>query len=102
MFREVPGSRRERAKWKEQPRSSRTSRPDEATFALHVRGEAEVMAVIAPERPDDHHHSRSPPELEAFHQRKLTIAHRPVGATIVQDGPTPARQARKVSNVTAG
>jgi vitamin B12/bleomycin/antimicrobial peptide transport system ATP-binding/permease protein len=76
---------------------------DEATSALHVRGEAEVMAVIAHELPDatiitvGHR-----PELEAFHGRKLTIAHRPGGATIVRDAPTPARQARKVANVTAG
>ena len=61
------------------------------------------MAVIAHALPDatiitvGHR-----PELEAFHERKLTIAHRPGGATIVRDALTPARQARKTSNVTAG
>ena len=76
---------------------------DEATSALHVRGEAELMAMIARELPDatlitfGHR-----PELEAFHQRKLTIARRPGGATIARDEPTPAGQTRNASKASAG
>ena len=78
------------------------SRPNEATSALHVRGEAEVMAGIAPELPDATIITVGHRRSWRRSARKLTIAHRPGGATIVQDGPTPARQARKTSNVTAG
>jgi putative ATP-binding cassette transporter len=61
---------------------------DEATSALHVEGQAELMALIARELPAatiiSVGHRR---ELEAFHERKLTIARKPDGAVIVADSP---------------
>ena len=77
---------------------------DEATSALHVRGEAEVMAVMSRELPDatiitvGHR-----PELEAFHQRKVTIARQPAGgSTIVREMPMVAGKLRKPTRVSAG
>jgi putative ATP-binding cassette transporter len=59
---------------------------DEATSALHVEGQAQLMAVIAAELPGATIISVGHrPELEAFHDRKLTIARRPGGAVIVAD-----------------
>lgn len=61
---------------------------DEATSALHVQGQAELMAVIARELPlatiiSVGHR----PELETYHDRKLTIARRIDGAVIAADQP---------------
>lgn len=59
---------------------------DEATSALHVEGQAELMALIARELPQATIVSVGHrPELEAFHDRKLTLARRPDGAAIVSD-----------------
>ncbi|MGJ4940387.1 ABC transporter ATP-binding protein/permease [Bradyrhizobium sp. HKCCYLS1011] len=61
---------------------------DEATSALHVEGQAELMDVIARELPDATIVSVGHrPELEAFHDRKLTIARCVGGAVIVSDTP---------------
>jgi vitamin B12/bleomycin/antimicrobial peptide transport system ATP-binding/permease protein len=61
---------------------------DEATSSLHVHGQAELMAAIAGELPDATIISVGHrPELEAFHDRKLTIARKPGGAVIVSDIP---------------
>ena len=61
---------------------------DEATSALHVEGQAQLMAAIAGELPGATIISVGHrPELEAFHDRKLTIARRPGGAVIVADTP---------------
>jgi putative ATP-binding cassette transporter len=61
---------------------------DEATSALHVEGQAQLMATIAGELPGATIISVGHrPELEAFHDRKLTIARRPGGAVIVADTP---------------
>ncbi|HKH00474.1 MAG TPA: ABC transporter ATP-binding protein/permease [Bradyrhizobium sp.] len=69
---------------------------DEATSALHVEGQAELMALIARELQGatiiSVGHRR---ELEAFHERKLTIARKPDGAVIVAD--SPIRRAALVS-----
>jgi putative ATP-binding cassette transporter len=65
---------------------------DEATSSLHVEGQAELMAAIAKELPRATMISVGHrPELEAFHDRKLTIARKPDGAIIVAD--TPIRRA---------
>jgi putative ATP-binding cassette transporter len=59
---------------------------DEATSALHVEGQAELMAVIKRELPDATIISVGHrPELEAVHERKLTIARKIDGAVIVAD-----------------
>src|SRR3954447_8935522 len=59
---------------------------DEATSALHVEGQAQLMAAIAGELPGATIISVGHrPELEAFHDRKLTIARRPGGAVIIAD-----------------
>jgi putative ATP-binding cassette transporter len=56
---------------------------DEATSALHLAGQAEMMALIATELPTATIISVGHrPELEAFHDRKLTIARRPQGAVL--------------------
>jgi vitamin B12/bleomycin/antimicrobial peptide transport system ATP-binding/permease protein len=61
---------------------------DEATSALHVEGQAELMAAIARELPDATIISVGHrPELEAFHDRKLTIVRKPDGAVIAADMP---------------
>jgi vitamin B12/bleomycin/antimicrobial peptide transport system ATP-binding/permease protein len=61
---------------------------DEATSALHVDGQAELMAVIARQLPDATLISVGHrPELEAFHDRKVTIARRVDGAVIAADAP---------------
>ena len=61
---------------------------DEATSALHVQGQAELMAVIARELPQATIISVGHrPELEAYHDRKLTILRRPDGAVIAADQP---------------
>jgi vitamin B12/bleomycin/antimicrobial peptide transport system ATP-binding/permease protein len=65
---------------------------DEATSSLHIEGQAELMAAIAKELPGATIISIGHrPELEAFHDRKLTIARKPGGAIIVAD--TPIRRA---------
>jgi vitamin B12/bleomycin/antimicrobial peptide transport system ATP-binding/permease protein len=65
---------------------------DEATSALHVEAQAELMAAIARQLPDATIISVGHrPELEAFHDRKLTIARKLDGAAIVAD--TPIRHA---------
>ncbi len=70
---------------------------DEATSALHVEGQAELMATLARELPEatiitvGHR-----PELEAFHDRKLTIARRVGGAVIVADTPLTVAGERRV------
>jgi vitamin B12/bleomycin/antimicrobial peptide transport system ATP-binding/permease protein len=70
---------------------------DEATSSLHVEGQAELMAAIAAELPDATIISIGHrPELEAFHDRKLTIARKPGGAVIVAD--TAVRRASHLSN----
>jgi len=59
---------------------------DEATSALPVVAQAEMMALILRELPHATIISVGHrPELEAFHDRKLTIARRPDGARIVSD-----------------
>ncbi|WP_369720750.1 ABC transporter ATP-binding protein/permease [Bradyrhizobium sp. LLZ17] len=61
---------------------------DEATSALHVQGQAEMMAVIARELPQATIISVGHrPELEAYHDRKLTIARRIDGAVVSADQP---------------
>ncbi len=61
---------------------------DEATSALHVAGQAELMAAIARALPDTTIISVGHrPELETFHDRKLTIARRIDGARIIADAP---------------
>jgi vitamin B12/bleomycin/antimicrobial peptide transport system ATP-binding/permease protein len=61
---------------------------DEATSALHVDGQAELMAVIARQLPRATLISVGHrPELEAFHDRKVTIARRVDGAVIAADAP---------------
>jgi putative ATP-binding cassette transporter len=61
---------------------------DEATSALHIKGQTELMSVIAGELPGATIISVGHrPELEAFHDRKLTIARKPDGAVIVADTP---------------
>ncbi|MGX4774279.1 ABC transporter ATP-binding protein/permease [Bradyrhizobium guangdongense] len=61
---------------------------DEATSALHVQGQAELMAVIARELPQATIISVGHrPELEAYHDRKLTILRRADGAVIAADQP---------------
>jgi vitamin B12/bleomycin/antimicrobial peptide transport system ATP-binding/permease protein len=63
---------------------------DEATSALHVDGQAELMAVIARHMPQATLISVGHrPELEAFHNRKLTIVRRVDGAVIAADAPIP-------------
>jgi hypothetical protein len=54
----------------------------------------QVGRLLAPENPGELPRTTvisigHRPELEAFHQRKLTIARRPDGATIVSDRPIP-------------
>jgi putative ATP-binding cassette transporter len=59
---------------------------DEATSALPVAAQAEMMALILRALPQATIISVGHrPELEAFHDRKLTIARRPDGARIVSD-----------------
>lgn len=59
---------------------------DEATSALHVQGQADLMAVITHELPQATIISVGHrPELEAYHDRKLTIARRIDGAVISAD-----------------
>ncbi|WP_407158362.1 ABC transporter ATP-binding protein/permease [Bradyrhizobium sp. STM 3557] len=61
---------------------------DEATSALHVDGQAELMATIARQLPEATLISVGHrPELEAFHDRKVTIARRVDGAVIAADAP---------------
>ena len=61
---------------------------DEATSALHVAGQAELMATIARELPEATIISVGHrPELEAFHDRKLTVARKPDGGAIIADRP---------------
>lgn len=61
---------------------------DEATSALHVQGQADLMAVITRELPQATIISVGHrPELEAYHDRKLTIARRIDGAVISADQP---------------
>lgn len=61
---------------------------DEATSALHVQGQADLMAVITHELPQATIISVGHrPELEAYHDRKLTIARRIDGAVISADQP---------------
>lgn len=61
---------------------------DEATSALHVQGQAALMAVITHELPQATIISVGHrPELEAYHDRKLTIARRIDGAVISADQP---------------
>ncbi|WP_407178281.1 ABC transporter ATP-binding protein/permease [Bradyrhizobium sp. STM 3562] len=61
---------------------------DEATSALHVEGQAELMAAIARELPGATIISVGHrPELEAFHDRKLSLARKVDGAVIVADAP---------------
>jgi putative ATP-binding cassette transporter len=69
---------------------------DEATSALHVAGQADIMGVVARELPHATIISVGHrPELESFHARKLTLATRPGGASIVAD--TPIRKPQVVS-----
>jgi putative ATP-binding cassette transporter len=64
---------------------------DEATSALHVAGQAELMAVLARELPFATVVSVGHrPELQTFHQRKLTLRWKPGGARIVNDAPIAA------------
>jgi len=61
---------------------------DEATSALHVDGQAELMAEVARQLPEATLISVGHrPELEAFHDRKVTIARRVDGAVITADVP---------------
>lgn len=61
---------------------------DEATSALHVQGQADLMAVITRELPQATIISVGHrPELEAYHDRKLTIVRRIDGAVISADQP---------------
>lgn len=61
---------------------------DEATSALHVQGQADLMAVITHELPQATIISVGHrPELEAYHDRKLTISRRIDGAVISADQP---------------
>ena len=61
---------------------------DEATSALHVDGQAELMELIARQLPDATLISVGHrPELEAFHDRKVTIARRVDGTVIAADAP---------------
>jgi putative ATP-binding cassette transporter len=63
---------------------------DEATSALHVEAQAELMAAIAQELPEATIISVGHrPELEAFHDRKITLARRIDGAVIVADTAIP-------------
>lgn len=61
---------------------------DEATSALHVQGQAELMQLLRERLPGltlisiGHR-----PELETFHERKLTLERAPAGARIVADEP---------------
>jgi putative ATP-binding cassette transporter len=61
---------------------------DEATSALHVAGQAELMRLLNKRLPGltlisiGHR-----PELESFHERKLTMESAPAGAQIVADEP---------------
>jgi putative ATP-binding cassette transporter len=61
---------------------------DEATSALHVAGQAELMQLLQRRLPGltlisiGHR-----PELESFHERKLTMETAPAGARIVADEP---------------
>ncbi len=61
---------------------------DEATSALHVQGQAELMHLLYERLPGltlisiGHR-----PELEAFHERKLTLESAPAGARVVADEP---------------
>jgi putative ATP-binding cassette transporter len=64
---------------------------DEATSALHVAGQAELMAILARELPSATIVSVGHRlELQAFHQRKLTLSWKPGGARIVNDAPIAA------------
>lgn len=70
---------------------------DEATSALHVEGQAELMAMLARKLPQATIVSVGHrPELEAFHDRKLTIARRVGGAVIVADTPLTVAGERRV------
>lgn len=61
---------------------------DEATSALHVEAQAELMEAIARELPEATIISVGHrPELEAFHDRKLTLARGQRGAVIAADTP---------------
>jgi vitamin B12/bleomycin/antimicrobial peptide transport system ATP-binding/permease protein len=61
---------------------------DEATSALQVAAQADLMALIARELPGATIVSVGHrPELEAFHDRKISIARRPDGSIIVGDAP---------------
>ena len=59
---------------------------DEATSALHIEGQTELMALLGAELPHATILSVGHrPELEAFHDRKLTLERKLDGAVIVGD-----------------
>jgi putative ATP-binding cassette transporter len=71
---------------------------DEATSALPVAAQADMMTLITRELPHTTIISIGHrPELEAFHDRKLTIARKPDGARIVSDVPIQQRTATPVN-----
>lgn len=64
---------------------------DEATAALDKDSQAELMQLIEKQLPETTIISVAHrPELETFHDRKITLAHKPGGARIVQDIELPA------------
>jgi putative ATP-binding cassette transporter len=64
---------------------------DEATAALDKDSQAELMQLIQKELPETTIISVAHrPELEAFHDRKITLEHKPGGTRIVQDIELPA------------
>jgi vitamin B12/bleomycin/antimicrobial peptide transport system ATP-binding/permease protein len=64
---------------------------DEATAALDKASQAEMMQLIEKMLPETTIISVAHrPELEAFHNRKITLEHKPGGARIVQDIELPA------------
>jgi putative ATP-binding cassette transporter len=64
---------------------------DEATAALDKDSQAELMQLIQKKLPETTIISVAHrPELEAFHDRKITLEHKPGGARIVQDVELPA------------
>ncbi len=75
---------------------------DEATSALHVAAQSDIMTAIARELPDATIISVGHrPELEAFHDRRLTIVRRPGGSRIVADVPLPPSRAVALPQASA-
>ena len=80
---------------------------DETTSALPTAGQAEMMALLARELPHATIVSIGHrPELEAFHERKLTLARRRNGARILSDvaieeraAPTAARALASIDEI---